>query len=138
MLFVVTYLDVDPSSVGRAIELLDLYGKGGDTHTLQEFSRRNHSVIVRRWEDEAFHAYEDLEHAAECRSKVKAIENIPFDQRVDLSCAVRASVEATGIGNFWVVTHVDGPPPRRGETEVVLSRLAPEIRKVDSNRRYDL
>jgi quinol monooxygenase YgiN len=38
----------------------------------------------------------------------------------------------------FVVTHVDVPPPRKDETEILLTKVAGQIRGRDSNSRFDV
>ena len=45
---------------------------------------------------------------------------------------------AAGAGAFCTVTHVDVPPPRREETEVLLKALAEQSRHDDGNLRFDV
>jgi quinol monooxygenase YgiN len=143
---VVTYIDVQPSSTNEAIALLKQYREGNvreaghvSTHVLQEISRQNRFVIVEEWNDEAsMQARENAEHRAEFRSRLRVIHNSPYDQRLHLAFAVGEHASSEGPGAFHVVTHVDVPPPRREETEVLLRSLAEQGRADMGNLRFDV
>jgi len=140
---IATYIDLDPKFTSNGIELLNKYreqtaAEEGNTEVvlLQETSRLNRFVIIEVWADEAkFQAHEAASHTAEFRSKLKTIHNSPYDQRVHHSFSVAG---AQGDGALYVVTHVDVPPPRREETEALLTKEATESRADDGNVRYDV
>ena len=106
---------------------------------VREISRPNHFVIIEVWKDQsAFDADERAEHTAQFRTRLKAIHNSPFDQRVHLGFAIDPRPAAAGRDIVSVVTHVDVPPQRTNETELLLKRLAQESRKDEGNVRYEV
>ncbi len=155
--YVATYIDVQVSSTNEGMGLIRQYrdatraekGNSG-ADFVQEIGRPSRFVIVEFWKDQAsFDAHEKAGHTAQFRSKLKAIHNSPYDQRVHQGLAVDARPLATGRGtvsvftqspsyNLLVFTHVDVPPQSKNETEVLLKRLAEESRKDDGNLRYDV
>jgi quinol monooxygenase YgiN len=139
----VIYVDLDPKFTSDGIQLLGAYqertaSEDGNTEVtlLRETSRLNRFVIIEIWAEEAkFQAHEAASHTAEFRSKLKTIHNSPYDQRIHHSFSVAGT---RGDGALHVVTHVDVPPPRREETEALLTKEAAESRSDDGNVRYDV
>src|SRR5262249_34502187 len=86
----------------------------------------------------AFEERENAEPTRQFRAKLKAIHSSPYDQRVHHGFALGTPTETTNRDSLCVVTHVDVPPPRREETEVLLKRLAEESRNDEGNIRYDV
>jgi quinol monooxygenase YgiN len=145
MTCVVTYLDVQPDSTTEAIVLLGNYREASrvvenfETSVVQETCRPNRFAIVEIWKDESlFQAHENTAHVAEFRSRLQAIHNSPYDQRVHHDFAVASVTEQPASESLWVITHVDVPPPRRDETEVLLKRLAEQSRTDEGYQRYDV
>jgi quinol monooxygenase YgiN len=139
MIYVATYIDVQAGSTAAGIALIKEYVEASRAEAVQEMSRTNRFVIIEVWNDQAaIEAHERSDGTAQFRSKLKAIHNSPYDRRVHLAFAIdprpRADLQAT----MFVVTHVDVPPPRKDETEVLLKALAEEIRSLDGNARYDV
>jgi quinol monooxygenase YgiN len=146
MTYVVTYVEVQPGSITEAVALLAQYrdatraeqGNSG-IDVLQETCRSNRFVIVEVWRDETFfQIHERAPHTAEFRSRLKAVHQSPYDQRVHHDFAVGPEALRAAADALCVVTHVDVPPPRRDETEVLLKRLAEQSRRDDGNLRYDV
>jgi|SRR5262245_43443452 len=144
-LYIATYLDIKRDSTLEGVALLVLYrdspARAGDSiiEVLQETSRPNRFVIIESCKDpSAFDDRETAEQTLEFRTKLKAIHSSPYDQRVHHGFAVGVSTGATTRDSLCVVTHVDVPPPRKDETEVLLKRLAEESRKDEGNIRYDV
>ena len=141
---IVTYVDARRSSINEALSLLQGYrnatvNESGNLETLllRETNRPNRFVIVEAWRDEpTFQAHERAPHTAEFRSKLATIHNSPNDQRVHQAFSVGATRHDPGL--MYVVTHVDVPPPRREETELLLRSLAERSRNDDGNVRYDV
>lgn len=145
MTYVVTYIDVQPNETGQqAIALLKEYRQASSAEdgnsgvsVLQEVNRSSRFVIIEGWDDSAFLVHEATEHTARFRSRLQAIQTSPYDQRVHHAFAVGPE-PVSKIGVVVVVTHVDVPPPRRDETEVLLRSLAENSRKDAGNVRYDI
>src|SRR3989442_5730252 len=144
--YVATYIDVQVNSTNEGMAIIKQYrdatraekGNSG-TDFVQETGRPSRFVIVEFWKDQvSFEAHEKAAHTAQFRSKLKAIHNSPYDQRIHQGLAVDSRPLATGRGTVSVVTHVDVPPQSKNETEVLLKRLAEESRKADGNLRYDV
>lgn len=139
MVHVVTYIDIDPGSIAAGTESLKAYRKAGLALVLQEVGRQNRFVIVESWKDEAeFQSHESSARTVEFRSALQAIHNSPYDQRVHHTFASGAQTRENGAGMVYVVTHVDVPPPRKDETETLLTVEAVKSRTDEGNVRYDV
>lgn len=111
----------------------------GNTNVIlvQEIFRPNRFVVIQSWNaDNNFQAHEAAAHTSECRAALAAIHNSPSDQRVHHSFALGPQPESDA--GFYVVTHVDVPPPRREETEVLLTVQAAQSRTDPENVQYDV
>jgi quinol monooxygenase YgiN len=142
---IVTYVDSQRILVNEALALLQQYSKAtagengnGGILLLRETSRPNRFVIVETWKDESsFQAHESAPHTTEFRTRLATIHNSPNDQRVHQAFSVETT-RHHDPGMMYVVTHVDVPPPRREETELLLRNLAERSRNDDGNVRYDV
>jgi quinol monooxygenase YgiN len=146
MTCIVTYMEVQPGFTVQAIALFRQYrqssseeiGKSG-IDVLQEIHRENRFVLIEAWNDEsAFQTHEGAEHTAQFRSKLRDIQSSPYDQRVHHGFAVGSRREAVEARTLFVVTHVDVPPPRREETEVLLKSLAGQSPNDWGSVQYDV
>jgi quinol monooxygenase YgiN len=144
--YVATYLDVQASRTNQGIELMRQYNdktrvEAGNfgVEVLQEIGRPNHFVIVEFWTDQpAFDAHEKADHTLQFRSRLKAIHNSPYDQRVHQALAVDSRPHPAASGTVREVTHVDVPPPRREQTELLLKRLVDDSKKDGGSLHYDV
>jgi quinol monooxygenase YgiN len=142
---IVTYIDAQRNSTNEALALLQQYrnatvNESGNLATLllRETGRPNRFVIVEAWRDEpTFQAHERAPQTTEFRTRLATIHNSPNDQRVHQAFSVGAT-QQHDPGLMYVVTHVDVPPPRREETELLLRSLAERSRNDDGNVRYDV
>jgi quinol monooxygenase YgiN len=145
MIYIATYLDVQPASTADAIQLLQRYraGTSGESPlwigVMEEIYRKNRFVIIEAWKDEeALEAHERAEKTSRFRSDLKAIHNSPYDRRVHLGFSVGPDPTPAGRDAICAVTHVDVPPPRREDAENLLRGLADPSRKDEGNVRYDI
>jgi quinol monooxygenase YgiN len=145
-LYVATYIDVQLSSTEQSVALIRQYreasriepGNSG-VDVVREIGRPNRFVIIEVWKDQSsFDAHERAGHTSQFRSKLKAIHNSPFDQRVHRGFAIDPRPPAAGRDIVSAVTHVDVPPQRTNETELLLKSLAEESRKDEGNVRYEV
>ena len=144
--YVATYIEVQPPVASQGVALIKQYreasrSEAGNSsiNVVQEIARPNRFVIVETWKDQAsFEGHEKASHTGDFRMKLSAIHNSPYDQRVHLGLTIDPRTAAAGRDTVSVVTHVDVPPPRREETEVLLKGLAEESRKDEGSVRYDV
>src|SRR3989454_11956069 len=143
--YVATYIDVQVSSTNEGMGLIKQYrdatraekGNSG-ADFVQEMGRPSRFVIVEFWKDQAsFDAHEKAGHTAQFRSKLKAIHNSPYDQRVHQGLAVDPRPLAASGGTVSVVTHVDVPPQSKNENEGLLKRPAEGNPKDNRKLPYD-
>jgi quinol monooxygenase YgiN len=144
-LYIATYIDIKRDALVEGIALLVLYREsrttagGSNIDVLRETSRPNRFAIIESCKDQsAFDDRERAEQTLQFRAKLRAIHSSPYDQRVHHGFAIGASTGAIPRESFCVVTHVDVPPPRKDETEVLLKRLAEQSRNDEGNIRYDV
>ncbi len=145
-IYVATYIDVQLSSTEEGITLIKQYRDAGRrepgntrVEVIREIARPNHFVIMEVWKDQqSFDAHERSDNTARFRDRLKAIHNSPFDQRVHLGFAIDPRLWPAGRDTVSVVTHVDVPPQRTAETEVLLKTQANESRKDEASLRYDV
>ncbi len=144
--YVATYIDVPVNATNEGMALVKQYRDASRTEKgnagadfVQEMGRPSRFVIVEFWKDQSsFDGHEKAGQTAQFRSKLKAIHNSPYDQRVHQGLAVDPRPWSAARGAVSVVTHVDVPPPSKDQTEGLLKRLAEESRKDDGNLRYDV
>ena len=134
-IFIATYIDIKRSLTVEGVVLLGSYREASlrepgieSMDAFQETSRTNRFVIIESWKDQsAFEAHERAEPAVQFRARLDAIHSSPCDQRLHKTFAIGRESEVTANA-LCVVTHVDVPPPRKDEAEVLLRRLAGESR----------
>jgi quinol monooxygenase YgiN len=144
--YVATYIDVQSSSLDKGTSLVRQYRddsrmeRGNSNVTaIQEIGRTNRFVIIEVWGDQSsFDAHEKAEGTARFRAALKAIHNSPFDQRVHRAFAIDSRPVSNEREIISVVTHVDVPPQRTNETEVLLRSLAEESHQDEGNMRYEV
>jgi len=143
--YVATYIDVQVSSTEQGTTLIRQYREASrmepgisSIEVVQGIARPNQFVIIESWKDQSsFDAHERASHTVQFRDRLKAIHNSPFDQRVHRGFSVDQGPPAGRIAVI-AVTHVDVPPPRTNETELLLKSLADESRKDEGNTRYEV
>jgi quinol monooxygenase YgiN len=143
--YVATYIEVQPGRSAEAVALIGEYAERmrGETgclavDALQELHRQNRFAVIEAWDDDSSHqAHEAAVAAAEFRSRLRDIHKSPYDQRIHHGFEVGARGEATP-SSLFIVTHVDVPPPRREETEILLRGFARQIRSHEGNLRFDI
>ena len=145
-LYIATYLDIKPRWTAEGIGLIAAHcdasrAEPGNEYidAFRETGRPNRFMVIESWKDQAvFASHEEAPHTLHFRTKLQAIHSSPYDQRVHNGFTIGRETSAATPDPLYVVTHVDVPPPRREETEVLLRRLAEESRKEKGNSRYDV
>src|SRR5262245_42968706 len=102
MIYIVTYIDVQPAFTGQAIDLVRQYrqacsAESGNlwTEAMQERSRRTRFVVIEAWKDESSSQNHDAgQHTADFRATVRTIHNSPNDQRIHHEFSVTAGGSA--------------------------------------------
>jgi quinol monooxygenase YgiN len=138
MIFIVTYIEVQPSRTAEAADLIRQYCSASAA-MLQEVYRPSRFVVLEEWKDaESLQLHEISAPTAEFRSRLKQIHNSPYDPRTHHGFAMGPAWQRMESGALFVVTHVDVPPPRKDETEVLLKNAAEQSRNDPGNLRYDV
>ena len=144
--YVATYIDLQLGSTEQGLSLIRQYREATRTQAgssridvVQEIARPNRFGIIEAWRDQSsFDTHDRSAQALQFRTRLKTIENSPSDQRVHKGFAIDRRELVFGRDAVVVVTHVDVPPQRKDETEVLLRRLAEESRKDEDNLRYEV
>lgn len=144
--YVVTYIEVAPSSAGKAADLLKQYADASRKEAgsvrfdaLRRIDRQNHFAIVETWKDEK--SLKDHTAAAgikKFRDGIAPMLSSAYDERPHGSLAVAAPNAKIGAGAIYAVTHVDIIPPKKDEGIAAAKELAAPSRKEDGNLRYDV
>src|SRR5688500_1287479 len=88
--YVATYIDVQPGSTREGTQLIEQYRQASraedgnlGVEVVEEIGRPNRYAIIEAWKDQqSFEAHEKGATTIQFRSKLKAIHNSPYDQRV--------------------------------------------------------
>jgi quinol monooxygenase YgiN len=144
-LYVATYLDIQPSSVGIGSALASEYVRFTGTETgnlhagaYQELGRNNRFVVVEAWRDRsAFAAHEKSAHTLEFHTKLKTLQRSPPDQRLLRGLSIDPLPSAAGSKAIYVVTHVDVPNALREQGEKLLQELCAAGRTDTGHLQYD-
>jgi quinol monooxygenase YgiN len=144
--YVVTYVDVMPSSVVAGTTLTRQYRDAGRKENgsvrieaLHEIGRPNRFAIVELWKDKAARdAHVQAASTVQFRDKLKAIENAPYDERVNNGLYVGSAQSQGAKGAVYVVTHVDVVPPSKDGCMELLKGMSADTPKDPGYLRYDV
>jgi quinol monooxygenase YgiN len=144
--YVATYIEVQPKHAAQAIPFIEEYRTLSSCEegffgidSLKEVHRHNRFVVLEEWNDDSSFQSHQIAHAtAQFRSRLSNIHKCPYDQRVHRGFAVGPRSGTDAASSLFVVTHVDVPPPRKDETEVLLANVAEETRNNEGNFRFDV
>jgi quinol monooxygenase YgiN len=144
--YLVTYVDVMPNSASSGAALLQKYRdasrkEGGSSRfdVVQEIARPNRFAVLEIWRDKAaVDAHDKATSTAEFRDKLKAIENAPYDERVNNGLYVAASKNENRPGTIYVATHVDVLPPGKDDCMAALKAMSVDTPKDPGNISYDV
>jgi quinol monooxygenase YgiN len=144
--YLVTYVDVMPNSVPAGSALLKAYRDASRKEdgnqrfeVLQEMARQNRFLILETWKDQsALDAHAKAAGTATFRDKLKAIQNAPYDERVNSGMFVGAVDTPKASGAIFVATHVDVIPPRKDDCVALLKAMSTDTPKDAGNLRYEV
>lgn len=116
--YVVTYIEVSPSSVQQAMELIAAEveaGRSDDGNLLYEAVQRigqpNHFVLLETWtslEDQQSHR--DSDRTTAFREALAPLLYSPYDERVHVELVVSTQYSEPTADAVYAVTHVDVTP----------------------------
>jgi quinol monooxygenase YgiN len=145
-LYVVSYIEVTPSSQDEAVALLRQYREASRKEegnmrleVLQQHGRPDHFVLLETWKDQqALDAHGMATHTAQWREKLQSLCLSPFDERRHKGFAIGAALVTPAAGAMYVVTHADAVPSGKDEALVLLQQLAETSRHEDGNVRFEV
>jgi quinol monooxygenase YgiN len=143
-IFLATYVDVMPNSVDAAERLLDRYREASRKddgnlrfQVLEEISRPNRFAIVEAWKDKAaLDAHVAADHTRAFREKLRAIQNAPYDERVNNLLYSGQDATENRRDAVYVVTHVDVVPPAKDDCMAMLKNMSADTAKDPGNIGY--
>jgi quinol monooxygenase YgiN len=146
VIYVVTYIEVMPSSQSEAIALLRQYREASRKEAgnvrlevLQQSGRPGHFVLLETWQDQkALDAHGMTAHTAQWRAKLQPLRISPYDERLHKGLALGSMQTTLAAGATYVVTHADAVPPGKDEALVLLKQLAETSRKDAGNMRFEV
>jgi quinol monooxygenase YgiN len=146
VIYVVTYIEVMPSSQGEATALFRQYREASrkeegnvQLEVLQQSSRPGHFVLLETWQDQqALDAHGTAAHTAQLREKLQPLRVSPYDERLHKGLAIGSTQTTRAAGTAYVVTHADAVPPGKDDALILLKQLAETSRKDAGNMRFEV
>jgi len=144
--YVVTYVEVAAASTGPGMSALEQQAAASRkddgnllVRVLRETGKENRFVILEAWKDQkSFEAHGKADHTLRFREQLAPIQNSPPDERVHNALWIGPAKPAQPSGLFYVVTHVDVPPPRKDDVIVLLKQLGEDSAKEPDNLKLDV
>ena len=146
VIYVVTYIEVMPSSQSEAMALFRQYHEASRKEegnvrleVLQQSSRPDHFALLEVWQDQqAFAAHGMATHTKQWREQLQPLRSSPYDERVHKGLAIGPMLTARTVGATYVVTHADAIPPGKDDALALLKQLAEASRKDGGNVRFEV
>jgi quinol monooxygenase YgiN len=144
--YIVTYVDVAPSSEAQALALLKGYrdaSRGDDGNVradiLQQIGRPGQFVVVEEWrDDDAWKAHRSAAHVTQFHEKLTPLRITAYDERVHTNFAVGGAPSTVPGGATIVVTHVDVVPNGLPKARELLHSQVEHTRKENGSLRFDI
>jgi len=143
--YVVTYIEVVPSSQGEATGLLKQVAAASRKEAgnqrydiLQRIDRKNQFVILEAWTDlKAAEAHAGGDALKQFKDKLKPLQASFYDERPSNGIAVAPAPASVGKASIYAVTHVDVIPPSKDDCIVMLKKLADDTRKESNAESFE-
>lgn len=144
--FVVTYIEVSPSSVEQAVGLLsaEVEAGRGDAgnmlfEALQRIDRPNHFVLLETWTSlEAQQSHRDSARTTAFRDALAPLLYSPYDERLHIEMVADTQyTEPTGDA-VYAVTHVDVTPNNVEPAREHLQTMATASLAEAGNERFEV
>ncbi len=143
--YVVTYVEVVSSEAANGIALLQAYRDASRKESgnlradgLQEIARPNRFVVLEAWNNKAALDGHTASAATEqFRSKLKAIESAPYDERINNPLFAGQARDESLTGSIYVVTHVDLVPAGKDACIAALHDMSLDTPKDAGNITYE-
>jgi quinol monooxygenase YgiN len=144
--YLATYVEVMPSSVAPGATLLKRYRDAsrkndGNLHfdAMQEMARPNRFVIVEAWRDKAaLDAHAGAAGTLQFRDALKAIEDAPYDERVNNALDIGQGKSESKAGAIYVLTHVDVIPAGKDDCMAALKAMSIDTANDPGNISYEV
>jgi quinol monooxygenase YgiN len=144
--YLATYVDVMPNAIASGAALLKRYHEASRKEdgnlrfdVLQEIGRPNRFAIVEAWRDRAaLDAHAKVASTAQFHDMLKAIENAPYDERVNNGLYIGQGENEKRAGAIYVVTHVDVIPAGKDDCMAALKAMSVDTAKDAGNISYDV
>ena len=144
--YVVGYIEVSPTSVQQAMELIaaEVEASRNDPgnvlyEALQRIGRPNHFVLLETWADaEAQQSHRDSARTTAFRDALAPLLYSPYDERLHVQLAIDARQGGSGADAVYAVTHVDVTPANVEPALEYLNVVAPASRGESGNHRFDV
>jgi|SRR5271168_4027311 len=145
-LYLATYVDIMPDAVAAGAALLVHYRDAARKEdgnlrfdALQEIARPNRFAIVEAWKDKAaLDAHVNAAATLQFRAKVKAIENAPYDERINNGLYIGQGKSASRSGTIYVLTHVDVIPAGKDDCMAALKTMSIDTANDPGNTSYQV
>ena len=144
--YVVAYIEVSPTSVQQAMELIaaEVEASRNDSgnvlyEALQRIGRPNHFVLLETWADaETQQSHRDSARTTAFREALDALLYSPYDERLHVQLDMGAQVGGDSPDAVYALTHVDVTPDNVEPTLEQLHPIAGDSRAEPGNRRFDV
>jgi len=144
--YVVTYVDVMPSSVAAGATLLKQYRDASRkedgslrVEVLQEIGRPNRLAVLEVWKDKpARDAHVAAASTVQFRDKLKPIANAPYDERINSGLYLGPAQGKATKDAVYVLTHVDVVPPSKDACMALLKDMSTDTPKDAGYLRYEV
>ncbi len=144
--YVVTYIEVSPSSIQQAADLIAAEAEAGRNdpgnlllEPLQRINRSNHFVLLQTWVDlDAQQSHRDSARTTGFREALAPLLYSPYDERLHVQVQTDAQLGETDANTVYAVTHVDVTPANVEPALENLHTIAPASRNESGNQRFDV
>jgi quinol monooxygenase YgiN len=144
--YVVTYIEVMPSSARQTATMLREYGDASRRQDgnlrlelLQRIDRSSHFVVLAAWKDQkAFDAHAAAASTKQFRDKLAPHLSSGYDERPHGGLSVGDLKAEAGKRAVFAVTHVDFIPPKKDDGIAASRVLADATRKNEKPVRFEI
>lgn len=142
--YIVTYLEVVPSSIVDARKLIQNYANDArkapgaiEVDALQRISDPAHFALIEHWQSQAAkQAFATTPSVTTFRAAFAPLQSAAFDERIHNALSVGTAKPLTG-DPIVVLTHVDVVPTQVDSGTAKVKAFAEEGRNAPGNRRFD-
>jgi autoinducer 2-degrading protein len=141
VVYIVSYVEVMPSSQGEATALLRQYREASRQEAgnlrlevLQQQDRPEHFALVEAWQDQsALEAHRSAAHTTHLHHHLQPLRLSPYDERLHQGLAHSAVAAGRTPGATYVVTHADAVPAGKDTALMLLQQVAEASRSEEGN-----